>query len=155
MTQRSNTAKSRLWPFMLGSSILSNAVFVTFRPHGVCLGLSGVTTSLFAACANASPDDSVRILVAGIVPISLSTKTVFELLAGISLLGSFSTRSTIAHLVHLGGLVFGSLYYRLVILEGKTTAKPTKRNNSAVGTDPKRFLFGLFPREPQYEEVKY
>jgi hypothetical protein len=40
-------------------------------------------------------------------------------------------------------------------MEGKTTAKPTKWNNSSVETDPKRFLFGFFPREPQYEEVKY
>ena len=181
MTTKTATSKSStttdLWHFFIGSSIFSNAMFVLFRKQGVCLGLSGVTMALLAACTNASPRDHIRIIVAGIVPISMSTLTLMEILFLISFLGSFSTRSTIAHLVHLGGLIFGTLYYQFIILDPRRFVKggqnifewiKTNTRNNKGGTTQlqqpqqyetqqgkRRKFFPFFQRQQYYQEVKF
>jgi membrane associated rhomboid family serine protease len=90
-----------LWPFLLGSAMASNALFIGGRRAGSCMGLSGVTMSLIAVQAMAFP------------------KRVFSIVVGVLLVvsfaGSFLRRSRIAHLTHLGGLLFGVLYYELFI----------------------------------------
>lgn len=104
-----------LWPLFLGSALFSNAVWVAFRRSGSCLGLSGVTMSVIAVQARAIPERVYRIFLAGVIPISLPASQILQVLLAVSLVGSFVKNSRIAHLTHLGGLIFGVIYYELFI----------------------------------------
>jgi membrane associated rhomboid family serine protease len=117
--------KSKLWPLLLSSAVFSNAFFLLSqgRRRGAAssLGLSGVTMTLLAIQALATPSRQFRIVL-GIFPVSLQAKHFLQILIGVSLLGclssgsSGSASSNIAHGAHLGGLVYGMLYYELVIV---------------------------------------
>eukprot|EP00980_Cylindrotheca_fusiformis_P016148 scaffold4805_cov136-Cylindrotheca_fusiformis.AAC.3 len=102
-----------LWPLFLGSALFSNALWVALRRSGSCLGLSGVTMSVIAVQARALPHRVYRIYLAGVLPLALPAGHILQLLLAISLVGSFVRNSRIAHLTHLGGLLFGVLYYEL------------------------------------------
>jgi membrane associated rhomboid family serine protease len=102
-----------VWPLLLGSAMFSNALWVTLRRSGSCLGLSGVTMSVIAVQARAVPERVYRIFLAGVFPISLPANQILQILLLVSLVGSFVNNSRIAHLTHLGGLLFGVLYYEL------------------------------------------
>jgi membrane associated rhomboid family serine protease len=102
-----------LWPLLLGSALFSNALWVALRRSGSCLGLSGVAMSVIAVQARAVPERVYRIFLAGVIPISLPAYQILQILLLVSLAGSFVNNSRIAHLTHLGGLLFGVLYYEL------------------------------------------
>jgi membrane associated rhomboid family serine protease len=103
-----------LWPLLLGSSLFSNGLFLAIRTNKTCLGLSGVVMAMMSYYYGGVLGNStvpLQFWIGGILPISLPPRQLIRILVGVSFLGSFSTRSTIAHLVHLGGLIFGVLYY--------------------------------------------
>lgn len=100
-----------LWPLFLGSALCSNALFVGFRRYGSCIGLSGVTMSVVAVQARAAPERVYQYLLAGVLPVSLPAKYMLYVLLAVSFLGSFVHDSRISHLSHLGGLIFGILYF--------------------------------------------
>jgi membrane associated rhomboid family serine protease len=109
-----STSSTPLWPLILGSSIVANSVFVAIRTTKACLGLSGVVMAMMAYYYGGVMLNStvpLQFWIGGILPLSVPPRQLIRILVGISFLGSFSTRSTIAHLVHLGGLIFGLLYF--------------------------------------------
>ena len=124
--QYAGLSKTALWPFLLGGALSGNLLFLLFRPQGSCLGLSGVTCAMLGAYAAAVPDRIMRIMLYGVVPVSLRTGTLVQFLFLISLAGSvFMPSSQICHLGHLGGLLFGVLYYQNVMVAGSKQKFPT------------------------------
>ena len=107
-----------MWTLILGSAMASNAFFIGWRRAGSCMGLSGVTMSLIAIQARAFPKRVFRMVV-GVFPVSLPADHILQILLLVSFVGSFTTRSRIAHLTHLGGLLFGLLYYEILIQKGR------------------------------------
>lgn len=135
-----------LWPLLWGSAIFTNSLFVAFYTTKTCLGLSGVVMAMMAYYYGGIMGDTtqpLQFLIGGILPISLRPHQLIRILLGVSLVGSFSTRSTIAHLVHLGGLIFGLLYYhgmqQAIVLRVARTGAAKQRE---AATRPK--LFGVF-----------
>mmetsp|Transcript_20943 Transcript_20943/g.44451 ORF Transcript_20943/g.44451 Transcript_20943/m.44451 type:complete len:420 (-) Transcript_20943:163-1422(-) len=107
-----------LWPFLLGGALAGNLLFLLFRPRGSCLGLSGVTCAMLAAYASAMPNRVLRIMLMGIIPVSLRAGTMVQVFLVVSLAGSvFVPSSPVSHLAHLGGLLFGLLYYQNVMIK--------------------------------------
>ncbi len=78
------------------------------------MGLSGVTMSLIAINARLHPQRVFGIVV-GVFPVRLPAEHMLQILLIGSLVGSFSQGLRIAHLAHLGGLLFGMLYYKLYL----------------------------------------
>lgn len=123
MVTTSSSSRNRtplvMWPLLLGGGVFGNLLFLLFRPAGSCLGLSGVTMAMLAVYASAAPDRILRIMLFGIIPVSLTAGSIVQFLLVFSLVGSlFFSSSPIAHLAHLGGLIFGLLYYQNVIIAG-------------------------------------
>eukprot|EP00536_Pseudo-nitzschia_multiseries_P014349 jgi/Psemu1/214393/e_gw1.688.13.1 len=118
---------ARLWPLFVGGALSGNALFLLFRPRGSCLGLSGVTCAMLAAYASAVPDRVLRFLFMGIVPVTLRAATMVQILLAVSLAGAlFLPSSPVSHLAHLGGLLFGLLYYQNVMTQSKRMLPTTK-----------------------------
>jgi membrane associated rhomboid family serine protease len=132
-----------LWPLMIGAALSGSVAFlVSSKDWEECaLGLSAVTSSLLAVYAQAFPDNSIGILLAGILPLPLRLPAfqmlrVSIVLAGIlpapvrlpayqmlrvfllwSLVGSIFGMwypQEVAHSAHLGGLLFGLGYFEFV-----------------------------------------
>lgn len=116
----SQLSKAALWPFLLGG-LSGNLLFLLFRPGGSCLGLSGVTCAMMGAYASAMPDRVLRIMLMGIIPVSLRAATMVQCILAVSIAGSlFAPSSPVCHLGHLGGLLFGLLYYQNVMIAGSS-----------------------------------
>lgn len=120
--------------FVLGSAlsgsicslILNYIVYrnTTQRGGGGCLGLSGVTFSLFAFKAKMFPDSIIGIIV-GFIPVRLPAGILLISALVVSVFGAlFATSSTIAHSAHLGGILFGIAYHHAYF--GSTAAKRNK-----------------------------
>ena len=105
--------KASLWPFLVGGALSGNLLFLLFRRKGSCLGLSGVISAMLGAYACAVPERVMKIRVYGVVPVTLKMKTLVQVLLAVSLAGAvFMPASPTCHLGHLGGLLFGILYYQ-------------------------------------------
>ena len=132
--------KYELWPLLASSAAFSNALFLLGQRKGASsLGLSGVTMALLAIQARAYPERQYGIVL-GVIPISLRAKYLVQLLILVSAIGSWSSlpwhrmganKNDIAHLAHLGGLVYGLLYYEMVIL-GRSPQHVVQRMVSAL-----------------------
>jgi membrane associated rhomboid family serine protease len=119
LSRRTRLSSSAMWPLLLGGGVFGNLLFLLFRPAGSCLGLSGVTMAMLGVYASDAPDRMLRIMLGGIIPVSIKAGTLVQFLLVFSLAGSlFLPSSPIAHLAHLGGLIFGLLYYQNVIIAG-------------------------------------
>lgn len=102
-----------LGAFVLSAAVFGNLVFLAFDGgQGSCVGLSGVTLALLAFDALVYPTKELRLIVS-FIPITLQAYYLFVGLCGFSVLGIFGVvgRSNVAHSTHLGGLVFGALFY--------------------------------------------
>lgn len=104
-----------LWPLVFSSAILGNLAFLAFdNGQGSCIGLSGVTLSLVAFDALVHPTKELRMFVS-FIPLRISAYHLYLVLLGISVMGILGIeileRGSIAHSTHLGGLVWGSLFY--------------------------------------------
>ena len=111
-------SKPSLWPFLVGGALSGNLLFLLLRVHGSCLGLSGVVCAMLAAYACAAPERVMRIRIYGVLPVSLKMKHLVQTLFVVSLVGGlFLPSSQICHLGHLGGLLFGILYYQTMFVK--------------------------------------
>jgi membrane associated rhomboid family serine protease len=111
--QRQQRQQRPLWPLVVGGALWGNLLFVSFRRRGSCLGLSGVTMAMMAVLGSSDPTRQLKLGV-GFIPISLRAKHAILILLLVSLVGSlFDSSSTICHLGHLGGLLYGMTYHQL------------------------------------------
>jgi membrane associated rhomboid family serine protease len=119
------TDKSMLWPLLVSSAMVSNAaqLWLTTRrgSSSSSLGLSGVTMALAAILARAEPNRTFRVLLLGIIPVSMQARHLLPILMAVSLVGHvwpFQQRggANIAHMAHLAGLIIGVVYYECGIL---------------------------------------
>jgi hypothetical protein len=110
---RPKRAATPLWPLFLGSGVFPHVLFVLVRKHSACLGLGGVIMALMGYYYGGvmPPNQTLNFMIGGILPVSIRAQLLVQVLLGVSLVGSFSSRSSIPHLVHLGGLIYGMVYY--------------------------------------------
>lgn len=74
------------------------------------MGLSGVTLSFLALQAKLFPDRQLGMVLA-IFPVRVKAQVALALLLVVSAVGSLDQSSRVAHLAHLGGLLYGMAYY--------------------------------------------
>jgi membrane associated rhomboid family serine protease len=120
-----------IWPLLLGSAVASNALFLVKPGGGACLGLSGVTMSLIAVLASSFPNRMFGIVV-GVIPVRLPARHILQVLLLVSALGSFAKRSQIAHLTHLGGLLYGIMYHEIMIKRKYVRTFRRQRTTSSI-----------------------
>lgn len=103
-----------LWPFVGLAAVFGSLVFLALdNGSGSCIGLSGVTLALLAFDSMVYPSKELRMIVS-FIPIHLPAYYLFIGLLGFSVagvMGLVGGRSNVAHSTHLGGLVFGRLFY--------------------------------------------
>lgn len=100
-----------LWVFVLSSAIFSDITSLALGSSG--LGLSGVTCAMLAFDALLNPTKQFRAVVS-FIPITLPAYYLFVGLIGLSVAGVLGVsvgRANIGHAAHLGGLVFGAMFY--------------------------------------------
>jgi membrane associated rhomboid family serine protease len=78
----------------------------------VIVGISGVVYGVMLACALYYPDDIVYFQF--FIPIKL--KYLVGIMAVLTFISSGSGQGNIAHLTHLGGLIFAFLYVKVPVL---------------------------------------
>jgi membrane associated rhomboid family serine protease len=98
-----------LWPLAVGGGLSGSLVFLT-KKQGGCMGLSGVTLSFLALQAKLFPDRQLGMVLA-IFPVRVKAQVALALLLVVSAVGSLDQSSRVAHLAHLGGLLYGMAYY--------------------------------------------
>lgn len=98
-----------LWPLAVGAALSGSFVFL-MKGHGGCMGLSGVTLSFLALQAKLVPDRQLGMVLA-VFPVRVKAQVALTLLLVVSALGSLDRKSHVAHLAHLGGLLYGMAYY--------------------------------------------
>lgn len=103
-----------LWIFVVSAALFGNIVFLLFDKGGggSCVGLSGVTLALLAFDALVYPTKELRMIVS-FIPITLPAYYLFLGLLGFSILGicGLAGSDGVAHSTHLGGLVYGAMFY--------------------------------------------
>ena len=104
-----------LWVFVSCAAAVSSMAFLALDPRGSasCIGLSGVTLALLAFDSLVYPSKELRMIVS-FIPIHLPAYYLFVGLVGFSVLGTLGFvggRSNVAHSTHLGGLMFGAMFY--------------------------------------------
>lgn len=93
--------------------VVSLRHLVTGAPmHEVIVGFSGVIYGIMIACALYYPDDIVYLQF--LIPIKM--KYLVLVMGILTFLSASGTQGNIAHLTHLGGLVFGFLYVKVPAL---------------------------------------
>lgn len=111
--QTLNNQGVALWPFVWSASIFASLTFLAMdnTGGGSCIGLSGVTLALLAFDSLVYPSKELRMIVS-FVPIQLPAYYLFLGLVGISIAGVMGlVGGNVAHSTHLGGLLFGALFY--------------------------------------------
>ncbi len=112
----------------LGGAVLS-LVLALVMPIGPFIGASAAVLGMAVAFARFSPDAE---LVLFPIPVPIKAKTLVWLFVGLAVFGAILGRGDgIAHIAHLGGLVFGLLYFGI-------------RN---IGNE--RELTGVIPHQPR------
>jgi len=113
----SSTNTWPMWPLLFGAAVTGSAFFLCLdRGHDGALGLSGVTLALLAVYSRFVPDRVLQILVGGVVPIGLPAKRLVSLMiiwsvVGLALEARGLHSAQVAHSTHLGGLLFGLVYF--------------------------------------------
>jgi len=103
-----------LCTFVIMAAVFGNLTFLAFDGgQGSCVGLSGVTLALLAFDSLVYPTKELRLFVS-FFPITLPAYYLFLGLIGFSIMGMIGVagRSNVAHSTHLGGLLYGYLYYK-------------------------------------------
>jgi len=105
-----------LGSFICAAAVFSSGVFLLIDrvrgSRGSCFGLSGVTLACLAFDSLRYPTKELKLFVS-FVPIVLQSYVVFVGLLAFSVAGALGLagRSNVAHATHLGGLVFGYLFF--------------------------------------------
>mmetsp|Transcript_12188 Transcript_12188/g.25697 ORF Transcript_12188/g.25697 Transcript_12188/m.25697 type:complete len:372 (+) Transcript_12188:113-1228(+) len=108
-----------LWAFVALSALFGSLSFLlldryTHGGAGSCIGLSGVTLALLAFDSLVYPSKELRLFVS-FIPVQLPAYYLLMGLVGWSVLGVLGMMNggggNVAHSTHLGGLVFGAVFY--------------------------------------------
>ena len=92
----------------LGAAVLS-LVLAAFMPIVPFIGASGAVLGLAVAYARFNPDAE---LVLFPIPVPIKARTLVWIFAGLAVFGAMmGSRDGIAHIAHLGGLLFGLLFF--------------------------------------------
>jgi hypothetical protein len=84
-------------------------VLAAFMPIAPFIGASGAVLGLAVAFAKFNPDAELLLFP---IPVPIKARTLVMLFAGLAVLGALmGSRDGIAHIAHLGGLMFGLLYF--------------------------------------------
>mmetsp|Transcript_2046 Transcript_2046/g.5674 ORF Transcript_2046/g.5674 Transcript_2046/m.5674 type:complete len:457 (+) Transcript_2046:126-1496(+) len=137
--QSHSLQKWPLWPLLLGAAVAGSATFLVWTQlivensyYGGCMGLSAVTFALMTVHSRMTPQARMRMLVGGVVPIQMTAQILLATLCSttvvmmmLSLWSSktkshnrnpilqWASSSNIAHAAHLGGILFGLVYYEV------------------------------------------
>uniref|UniRef100_A0A7S1DD09 Peptidase S54 rhomboid domain-containing protein n=1 Tax=Cyclophora tenuis TaxID=216820 RepID=A0A7S1DD09_CYCTE len=101
-----------LFPLVMGSALAGSVLYLVRNIRGGCMGLSGVTLSFLAFLARAYPNHEMAFVLL-VFPIRLKAEILLRCLLVWSLIGSLSNQGSVAHITHLGGLLFGMGYYEM------------------------------------------
>jgi len=112
------------WRFLslyLLSGIIGGLVefYVLWQRHGedsLIIGASAGAAGLVAAFATVFPSERLKVLVFFVIPIAMSARTLLWASIIISIVGMTGIiPGNIAHAAHLGGLLFGILYTKILL----------------------------------------
>jgi rhomboid-like protein len=113
--------------FVLGAAIVSSAAFLVLSKHGGCIGLSGVTLALLAFDARVFPNRQLGMVI-GFLPIRMAAEHILIVISLMSVLGIVSQGRSpgpnVAHATHLGGIIFGIVYYEMMRRGWLTVHRP-------------------------------
>jgi len=99
------------WPVVVGASLAGSCLNVMKGDAG-CMGLSAVTLGMMALQANIFPEKGLGMIL-DVIPIQARAKTSLKVLLVVSVIGAFNQKSQVAHLAHIGGILFGIAYYQV------------------------------------------
>ena len=108
-----------LWPLIWGAALFASLSFLLFESQRGCMGLSGVTLAFLALQARLTPERQFAVALMGILPVRMPAQVALICLLVWSLIGSLARKSRVAHVSHLGGLLFGMGYYELWMRRNK------------------------------------
>jgi len=119
LLQTLNATHWHLFPFVLGAALAGSMAFlIRDGADGGCMGLSGVTLAMMAFQAKLFPDKEFRMVLA-VFPITLKADMFLTVMLIWSVIGSVAPHSKVAHITHLGGLLFGMGYYEVWLRRNK------------------------------------
>ena len=101
-------------------SLLFPSHFGAFTVYGVThydsvVGASAGLFGLMAAFATLYPEQDLKVLLFFVYPVTVSARVLVGVCAGVSVVGILMTRSSVAHGAHLGGMLAGFAYVRLIL----------------------------------------
>ena len=136
-------APKPVWPILVGASLSGSAMYLFMgyvlqgqRYSKGCLGLSAVTLALTAFWARLHPEGTMRFLV-GPIPVTLPANRALYALVAWSLVAALFPMMTggdlVAHSGHLGGLLFGYLYYEWWLSQRRPRRQKCKLSSNPFG----------------------
>jgi membrane associated rhomboid family serine protease len=114
-----------LWPLCVGAALFGNISYFVCNnllniPSSGCIGGSSVTFALLAVDAKFYPSKPLGFII-HFFPIQLPAQYALTILVVLSALGtlgaSIGVSENVSHASHLGGLLFGMLYYEILSKE--------------------------------------
>jgi membrane associated rhomboid family serine protease len=120
-SRRKGIFAQSLWPLCLGAAIFGNISYFICNhilniPSGGCIGGSSVTCALLAVDAKFYPSKPLGFLI-HFFPVRIPAQYALTVLLALSMLGtlgaSIGFSENVSHASHLGGLLFGILYYEI------------------------------------------
>ncbi|MFH2106625.1 MAG: rhomboid family intramembrane serine protease [Candidatus Micrarchaeota archaeon] len=111
----SRVTKNEYWVLFFGAGLVGSLLFYAvillgLAPPALALGASGAIFGLIGAVAAMMPNMRIFVM---FIPMTMRTAALFWV--AISIIGTLDTTSTIGHMAHLGGLVFGWAYGKHLI----------------------------------------
>lgn len=115
----------------LGGAVLS-LLLANVMPIGPMVGASGAVLGLAVAFARFNPDASIVLFP---IPVPIPARTLVVILAAVAILGALAGDGGIAHVAHLGGLLFGLAYFKArdIAAKGDEPRFPEFRPRVPVG----------------------
>ena len=110
LVERQIGSRSFLKLYIMGGIFAGffNLLFVNAYSNSL-LGASGAICAIFATFALTNPN--MKVCLIGI-PVAIKPKTILIIYAVVTIVLAIISSSNIAHVAHLGGLLFGYLYYK-------------------------------------------
>lgn len=123
----------------VGAAIFSLGLSAVI-PVAPFIGASGAVLGVALAFARFWPDAEMLVFP---LPIPIRAKTLVTLIVAIDMLSAFWFRDGIAHLAHVGGVIFGYLYFRLETYAHRPPASRPRRVERPV-------MVPTLPRETEH-----
>ncbi len=126
---------------VLGGLVQILGAFVADEKFGgAVIGASAGAFGLVAAFATMFPDRTLQLLVFFVIPITLRARTLLWISIGLAVFGIIFPMDNVAHLAHLGGILTGVLFVRLIVQSERSMAlwrpfrRPPPRQRELVST---------------------